>query len=210
MTQLATAYDTEQENFWAGDFGDAYVDRSKGAHLVAARTHLWSKILARTSSVASVTEFGANVGLNLAALRTLLPDAALKGVEINAKAAADLRTLPGVEVAEGSLLDVAPAEPSDLAFTCTVLIHLNPEMLPRAYDQLAANGRRYVVICEYYNPSPAEVTYRGHAERLFKRDFAGEFMARHSAFRLLDYGFQYHGDPNFPADDFTWFLMART
>ena len=101
------------------------------------------------------------------------------------------------------------AEPHDLAFTKGVLIHLNPEQLPLAYDQLARAGGRYVAMIEYYNPTPVEVSYRGHEGRLFKRDFAGEFLARHGVFRLVDYGFVYHGDPVFPQDDLTWFIMMR-
>lgn len=200
---------TEQEDFWRGDFGDAYVERSQGADLVAARTALWSSILKSCGPIESVTEFGANIGLNLRALRTLLPQAKLSGVEINASAAAQLRELEDVEVLEGSLLDTAPAAPADLAFTCTVLIHINPERLADAYAQLARAAGRYAVICEYYNPAPVEVSYRGHSERLFKRDFAGEFMDAHPEFSLRDYGFVYHRDPNFPADDFTWFLMEQ-
>ncbi len=200
---------TEQEDFWRGEFGDTYVERSQGEDLIATRTALWSSILKGCGPIGSVTEFGANIGLNLRALRTLLPNAKLSGVEINASAAAKLRELEGVEVLEGSLLDTAPAKPADLAFTCTVLIHINPERLADAYAQLARASARYAVICEYYNPAPVEVSYRGHAERLFKRDFAGEFMDAHPEFALRDYGFVYHRDPNFPADDFTWFLMER-
>ncbi len=204
---------TAQEMFWAGEFGDSYVDRCQGASLEAARTHLWARILQRCEPIASVTEFGANVGLNLAALRCLRPQAALRAVEINAKAAAALRAraaaLAPLEVMEGSLLDTAPDAVSDLAFTCTVLIHIAPERLNAAYRQLAKAARRYVVICEYYNPTPVSVSYRGHDERLFKRDFAGEFLDAHPDFHLLDYGFQYHRDHNFPMDDFTWFLLQR-
>lgn len=204
---------TAQEAFWSGDFGDAYVDRCRGAGLEATRLYLWSRILKRCGPIGSVTEFGANIGLNVKALRALLPQAHLHAVEINAKAAAQLRTLAddlgAVAVLEGSLLDTAPAAPSDLAFTCTVLIHIAPDALPQAYAQLARAAGRYAVICEYYNPSPVQVSYRGHEERLFKRDFAGEFLEAHREFHLLDYGFHYRRDPNFPMDDFTWFLMER-
>jgi len=202
-------FQTDQERFWAGDFGDQYVDRSQGAQHVASRTAMWSRILRSCGSVGSVTEFGANIGLNLRALRNLLPEAELTGVEINPKAAQMLRSEGTIEVLEGSLLDTAPSAPADLAFTCTVLIHINPDHLGRAYDQLARGSRRYVVISEYYNPAPTEVIYRGHSERLYKRDFAGEFLDAHPDFELRDYGFIYHRDPHFPVDDFTWFLMER-
>ncbi len=210
---IDTPPSTAQERFWAGAFGDSYVDRCQGASLEAARTKLWARILSRCAPLHSITEFGANVGLNLVALRRLLPSAALRAVEINAKAATQLRArdaaLGPLEVIEGSLLDTAPATVSDLAFTCTVLIHIAPERLDAAYRQLAQAASRYVVLCEYYNPTPVSVAYRGHDERLFKRDFAGEFLDAHPDFQLLDYGFHYHRDHNFPMDDFTWFLLER-
>ena len=89
------------------------------------------------------------------------------------------------------------------------MIHINPDRLGTAYDQLARGSRRYIVMSEYYNPAPTDVTYRGHSERLYKRDFAGEFLDAHPDFELRDYGFIYHRDPLFPVDDFTWFLMER-
>ncbi len=202
-------FGTDQERFWAGEFGNDYVDRSQGALHIASRTAMWSRILQSCDSIGSVTEFGANVGLNLRALQNLLPAAKLTGVEINSKAASILRSDGTIEVLEGSLFDTAPTVPADLAFTCTVLIHIHPNRVEAAYARLAGSSRRYVVISEYYNPVPTEVIYRGHSERLYKRDFAGEFLDAHSDFVLRDYGFIYHRDPQFPVDDFTWFLLER-
>ena len=65
------------------------------------------------------------------------------------------------------------------------------------------------MIAEYYNPSPTAISYRGHEDRLFKRDFAGEFLDRHQEFSLVDYGFAYRRDAQFPQDDITWFLMEK-
>ena len=202
-------FETDQERFWAGDFGDDYVDRSQGVHHIASRTAMWSRILRSCGPIGSATEFGANIGLNLRALRNLLPEAKLTGVEINAKAAQILRDEGTIEVLEGSLFDTAPSIPADLGFTSGVLIHINPDRLGTAYDRLAQGSRRYVAMCEYYNPAPTEVTYRGHSEQLYKRDFAGEFLDAHPDFELRDYGFVYHRDPHFPVDDSTWFLMER-
>jgi spore coat polysaccharide biosynthesis protein SpsF len=77
------------------------------------------------------------------------------------------------------------------------------------YDLLYQASNRYICLAEYYNPSPVEVTYRGHTGKLFKRDFAGELRQRFGDLQLVDYGFVYHGDPNFPQDDLTWFLFAK-
>ena len=74
---------------------------------------------------------------------------------------------------------------------------------------MASSSAKYVLIGEYYNPTPVSLTYRGHDNRLFKRDFAGEFMDANPDFVLLDYGFSYHRDPLFPQDDINWFLMEK-
>ena len=58
-------------------------------------------------------------------------------------------------------------------------------------------------------PAPVAIPYRGHSDRLFKRDFAGEILDRHPQLQLVDYGFAYRRDPNFPQDDITWFLMEK-
>jgi pseudaminic acid biosynthesis-associated methylase len=139
----------------------------------------------------------------------LLPGAKLAGIEINETAFAQLAKLTGVEAIRGSLLDYRPEKLADFAFTSGVLIHIAPERLADAYEALYEASQRYVLVCEYYNPAPVEVTYRGHPGRLFKRDFAGELLARYADLRLVDYGFVYHRDPMFPLDDFNWFLMEK-
>jgi len=200
---------TEQEAFWRGEFGDAYVDRNDGAALVAANTALFAKALARVGRLDSLIEFGTNRGLNLVALNRLLPHCRLTGVEINEKAQAAAAALGIGEIWNGSLFDYPVAEPFDLALIKGVLIHLAPELLPQAYAKLYAASRRYILIAEYYNPSPVEVPYRGHTGKLFKRDFAGEMLDRYPFLRLVDYGFAYRRDPVFPADDITWFLLEK-
>ena len=41
-------YKTEQEPFWAGEFGDRYIDRNTIKEMLPARLALFSRILART------------------------------------------------------------------------------------------------------------------------------------------------------------------
>ncbi len=203
-------YGTEQEEFWASDFGDDYIDRNRGTQVVAANTALFSKILSNTGSVASVLEFGCNIGLNLRALRCLLPDTRLHGIEINRKAVEELRKWGETQVTEGSILEVDLKETFDLTLIKGVLIHINPQRLEDIYRRLYEYSNSYICLAEYYNPTPVEVTYRGHAGRLFKRDFAGEMMDMFSTLELVNYGFTYHRDPHFPQDDITWFLMKKS
>lgn len=209
MGNSAMNYATEQEEFWAGEFGNAYVERSKDAGFVAADTAFFARVLGRTSGIRSVIEFGANVGLNLLAIRNLLPEAELSGVEINALAANHLRSIPGLTVYERSLIGFEPDRTRDFVLTKGVLIHLAPAVLPDIYDLLYRSCARYICVAEYYNPTPVEIAYRGHAGKLFKRDFAGELLERYADLSLVDYGFVYRRDPNFRQDDLTWFLLEK-
>ncbi len=203
-------FNTQQEEFWAGQFGNAYADRNTGNHWVASGTALFATILKRTHSLKSVIEFGANIGMNLLAIQRLLPHAELSAVEINEYAAGQLReNVPSANVHRQSIVDFHSTAQWDLAFTKGVLIHIDPDVLARVYDVLYAASRRYILVVEYYNPSPVEVEYRGHAGKLFKRDFAGDLLDRYDGLQLVDYGFVYRRDTNFPQDDMTWFLLRK-
>jgi len=204
------SYKTEQEAFWAGEFGTEYIGRNLGSELLASNLAFFSRALAGARGLASCIEFGANIGMNLSALRLLYPKQEQHAIEINPQAAAELRKLiPPENVHETSILEFAPARTWDLALIKGVLIHINPEWLPQVYDALHRAAGRYLLVCEYYNPSPVAISYRGHSERLFKRDFCGEILDRHADLQLIDYGFAYRRDPNFPQDDITWFLMEK-
>jgi len=153
--------------------------------------------------------------MNLRALALLYPGQRQFAVEINHQAADELRkVLPSSSVFESSILDLDLAgaigeNGCDLVLTKGVLIHINPEFLNGVYEKLFAVTGRYLLLCEYYNPTPTTVPYRGHTERLYKRDFAGEMLSLYPSLELVDYGFAYHRDNAFPQDDITWFLMRK-
>lgn len=200
---------SEQEKFWQGDFGNQYVERNVGQPLVATNLALFAKALSRAAGIESLIELGTNAGNNLQALHQLLPRCQLFGVEINDSACAQARALDIAQIWHGSLFDFPRERRYDLTLSKGVLIHLAPELLPTAYAQLYELSQRYILIAEYYNPAPVEVSYRGNSGKLFKRDFAGEMLDRYADLHLLDYGFVYHRDPQFPADDVTWFLLEK-
>ena len=203
-------FKTEQETFWAGSFGNEYIQRNQGDALLASNLNFFSTALRTACGVKSCIEFGANIGMNLKAMKLLYPSVELHGIEINTVASNELaRVIPASNVINSSILDFVPPRTWDLVLIKGVLIHINPASLLSVYDKLVASCGRYLLVAEYYNPTPVAIPYRGHNDRLFKRDFAGEILERHSKMRLLDYGFAYRRDPCFPQDDITWFLMER-
>lgn len=205
-----TSFSTPQEEFWAGEFGTEYIGRNQSAQLLASNLNFFSKALKQADRITTCLELGANIGMNLKALQLLFPGIGLKAVEINSTAANKLANLIGEpNVYQGSIFEYPLADKVDLALIKTVLIHINPNMLDAVYEKLYKATNRYILVCEYYNPSAVTITYRSHTDRLFKRDFAGEMLEKYPDLKLVDYGFSYHRDPVFPQDDITWFLMQK-
>ncbi|MEE2526203.1 pseudaminic acid biosynthesis-associated methylase [Hyphobacterium sp. HN65] len=205
------SYKTEQEAFWAGQFGDEYRERcSLEPELVAARTTCMAHMLRKAAPVGSAFEIGCNIGLNLMALNRVSPAIEIEAIEINAESARLANELGVAKVENASVLEYLPQRTYDLTMICGVLIHLNPEVLPQVYDVLFSASNRHILLFEYYNPTPVEVNYRGHEGRLFKRDWAGEMLDRFNGkLELKDYGFFYHRDPIARSDDGTWFLLEK-
>jgi len=132
------------------------------------------------------------------------------GFDINESAISQLKTeKPSFDVKTGSIIESLMTDTADLVFTKGVLIHINPDHLEAAYANLYEKSNKYICVIEYYNPSPVAITYRGHDDRLFKRDFCGDLLDKYKDLELVDYGFCYHRDPVFQQDDMTWFLMRK-
>ncbi len=200
---------TQQESFWAGEFGNEYIDRNMSEELLASNISFFSKIVAHTTNVENILEFGANIGMNLLALKKILPKAESSAIEINQKAVEVLKNnINKGHVYHQSILNFKVDYQRDFVFTKGVLIHLAPDALNSAYEAIYESSKKYICIAEYYNPSPTSIPYRGHEGYLFKRDFAGEMLKKYPL-KLIDYGFAYHGDSNFKQDDITWFLLSK-
>lgn len=204
---------TEQEKFWAGPFGDDYHDRNIGR--VQSNKMFFHHIVGDDSRHGlfpeSIVEFGAGVGENLLAIHDLLLSARLVAFEINPEAIKQLLFLKGLSrVCPISILDVDENAIGsfDLSMTKGLLVHIAPSDLAKAYSVLYHSSQRWILICEYYNPTPVEVEYRGHAGKLWKRDFAGEMLDTYKDLKLVDYGWRYHRD-QYPQDDISWFLLSK-
>ena len=204
-----SSYETEQEEFWSGDFGNQYIKRNESTNYLASNIAFFASVIKHTGSLDSVLEFGANIGFNLKAINKLLPECKLSGLEINEQAHEELEKLEFVNAKLGSLFEEHDLPMAQLTMAKGVLIHLNPDYLIKAYEALYRSSSKYILIAEYYNPAPVSISYRGHKDKLFKRDFAGEMLDKFKDLKIREYGFLYHRDPNFPQDDITWFLLEK-
>lgn len=203
-------YKTEQEEFWSSDeWGKNYIKRNDYTR-VKNFINFFSKIISKTNNIKSIIEFGSNIGLNLIALNKICPDVEFSAIEINSEACKNLENLKFItKVYNKSILDFEVNKKMDLVLIKGVLIHINPEYLNIVYKKLYDASSKYILICEYYSPKPIEVEYRGESAKLFKRDFAGEMLDKFNDLELVDYGFKYHRDNNFPMSDATYFLLKK-
>lgn len=202
-------FKTEQESFWEGKFGDDYINRNNEAIIVESNINFFNLSLKKADDIRTCIEYGANIGLNLKALKNIYPDLKIKGIEINKKACEELGKEIGDEnVVCESILDYKFEQKFDLVLIKTVLIHINPKYLMDVYKSLYHSSKKYILICEYYNDKPIKVNYRGNQDKLFKRDFAGEMIEKYNL-KLIDYGFIYRRDKLFNTDDRNWFLLEK-
>lgn len=205
---MTDQYRNPQEGFWANDFGDLYIDRNESEKMLSSNEALFSEILGSLSTAPkSILELGANIGMNIRALKKLLPASEFSAIEINKKACASLATT-GCEVIESSILNASVMSQYDLVFTKGVLIHIPPQDLLEVYKKMYRWSSKFILIAEYYNPTPVSLSYRGNQDRLFKRDFAGELLDTFSDLKLRKYGFAYHRGDH-PQDDINWFLLEK-
>jgi pseudaminic acid biosynthesis-associated methylase len=153
------SFKTAQEKFWAGEFGTSYIGRNEGAKLVASNVALFSRALRRAKEARDCIEFGANIGLNLHALKILYPGLRQYAVEINAAAAQGLEdVVPRENIYLTSILDFEVKRTYDLVIAKGILIHINPDYLGKVYEKLYRSCERYLLICEYYN-RPLSLSY---------------------------------------------------
>ncbi len=205
--------ETEQLRFWRGEFGNAYTERNASAaeHL-RARVAMWSSIFASVEGAPpkSILEVGANIGNNLRALRQL-SGAEFYAIEPNASARqrlVDDKVVPAANVRDGfaAAIDL-PDGAVEMSFTSGVLIHIHPDDLLASCREIHRVSSRYVVCIEYFSDKAEEITYRGHSERLFKRDFGGFWLDNFPDLQVVKYGFSWKRLTGL--DNLTWWVFEK-
>ena len=199
---------TEQENFWEGEFGNEYTDRNNEI-IIKNNINLFEKIL-KNISIKTIFEIGCNRGLNFKAIKLINQDISLNGLEIN-KYAYDILKSENIcdNLYNDTIFNHNEPNKYNLVFTKGVLIHINPEKLNEVYEKMYNMSDKYILIAEYYSRDLREINYRGHSNKLFKRDFCHDIMTLYPELKIKDYGFIYHKDPLYPLDDITWFLLEK-
>ncbi|MBX3156750.1 MAG: methyltransferase domain-containing protein [Deltaproteobacteria bacterium] len=172
---------TNQLDLWRSDFGRDYTDRNDREK--PERVTSWRRLLDGIAPY-RVLEVGCNVGWNLEYLRRL-GVRGLHGIEPQAYAVERARArCDEFDVVQGTAFELPFGDGFfDLAFTSGVLIHISPSTIGAALDEIYRVSRRWIVAIEYDHPTETEVSYRGHAGALWKRDHGALWRTRHPDLR---------------------------
>lgn len=210
---MAKTLETPQLQFWRGDFGTDYISRnSASAEQLRSRITMWAKILncLAGSPPKSILEVGSNIGNNLRALHALT-GAEMYALEPNAEARRTLVNnglVPPINAIDGFAADIPLTDGKvDMAFTSGVLIHIHPDDLLASMREIYRVSSRYVVCIEYFSDKPEMIPYRGHDDRLFKRDFGGYYLDNFPDLRVVDYGFSWKRLTGL--DNLTWWVFEK-
>lgn len=199
---------------WRGAFGDAYVDRNAESEThVSQRVAAFRDIFKHLDAAPpqTILEVGCNVGINLRALR-VVSDAVLSAIEPNKKAR-DL-LIENEILDKGCLYDSTGAdlpfadESFDMIFTSGVLIHIEPENLEATYREIHRASKRFILTLEYFSPHPEVISYHGHDNMLFKRDFGGLWLDMFNDLEPVANGFFWKRTTGL--DNLNWWLFQKT
>jgi pseudaminic acid biosynthesis-associated methylase len=172
-----------QLRLWRSEFGRAYTDRNDFEQ--PARIATWRRVIDGILPTRAI-EVGCNVGWNLHYL-SRLGVTELCGVEPQRDAVARARgRYPEFNIMHGTAFALPFRDGwAELAFTSGVLIHIAPEDVSTAIDEIYRVSSRWVIAIEYDAPTEQTVKYRGTDDSLWKRDHGALWQARHPDLRLV-------------------------
>ena len=186
---------TKQMEEWAGKFGEEYTDRNLMSldeldqlytdKFGISRTELNKEFL-DDLKINRILEVGCNVGNQLLLLKKMgYPN--LWGIELQDYAVEIARKrTSGINIVKSSAFDI-PFKDSyfDLVFTSGVLIHISPDDIDNALDEMYRCTKKYIWGTEYFSEEYTQVNYRGHSELLWKTNFAKLFLDRFPDLKLV-------------------------
>lgn len=203
-----------QLRVWTGKFGDEYITRNEFADWKLPYGTKAFKQMLNGLEIKSILEVGSSIGLNLHFIKeTLNKDVKVYAVEPNKKAYERLisnRTVLNLAKAWNCDVYNIPLDDSsiDFVFTAGVLVHISPERLGRATDEIVRIARKYVLCIEYFSHTPISVKYRGRKGLLFKRDFGKYYLDRFPDIKCIRYGFLWQNEFKI-FDNLNWWLFER-
>ena len=180
---------TEQMKRWVGEFGSSYTKRNNRTleemdekyieNYGRTRTEMNKEFISDMGRDIRILEVGCNIANQLLNLQRMgFTD--LWGIEISVYAIDIAKNkTQNINVVKSSALNI-PFKDSffDLVFTSGVLIHINPEDLPKAMDEIYRVSKKYIWGFEYFSEKEEEIEYRGNKNLLWRNNFMKLYLDR--------------------------------
>ena len=195
--------------YWEGEGGTKYAARNEPTEAeITKRTLALSKIVTRIKPLPkSILEVGSGPGANLAALDRLFGESVyLFGCEPNesARKMSEL-VCPSAIINDGHASALPAADGTfDLVLTAGVLIHISPDRLSLAMDEIIRVSNRHIVCIEYFAPTCEPIKYYGD-DRIWKNDFGKLYLEK--GLKPVDSGFFWRQDSGY--DNVVWSLLEK-
>jgi pseudaminic acid biosynthesis-associated methylase len=186
---------TQEMQFWKGHFGSEYTDRNNFSvaeldelnrqEYGVSRTDMNKQFL-HNISIKTILEVGCNVANQLRCLQAMNYEH-LYGIELQLYAVEKAKEITkGINIIQGSAFDIPFKDAYfDLVFTSGVLIHLSPNDVHFALDEIFRVSGKYIWGFEYYADTYQEIPYRDHSNKMWKANFAQLFLDRYPSLRLV-------------------------
>ena len=102
----------------------------------------------------------------------------LHGIELQDYAVKKANELTkGINIIQGSGFEIPFGDNSfDLVYTHGVLIHINPNDLPKIMGEMNRVSSKYIWGFEYFNEETKQIPYRGHDGFMWKADYCDMFQ----------------------------------
>lgn len=199
-----------EKNEWETQFGEEYTKRNMLTpselnklylnRYGATRTEMNLEFLEFLDRDIMILEVGSNIG-NQLNLLSKMGFKNLYGLEINPLA---IRTsnelnfgLP-IYVIKGDALNI-PFKDSffDLVYTSGVLIHINPENIKKAIDEIFRCSKRYIWGFEYFQADGySEIEYHNKKGMLWKTDFEKLYLENYPQLKLINEKYYTYAEDN--------------
>ena len=187
---------TKQIDFWTGDFGKEYTDRSSHSAEEWDKFYIdtWGKtkiemnqnFLGSLPKDIKILEVGCNTGMQLNGLQRMGFEN-IYGVELQAYAVEEAKKFTkNINILCGSGFDL-PFKDNYFDVVCTngVLIHISPDDLPKIMGEMYRCSKKYIWGFEYFSENVTEINYRGNKNYLWKADYANLFIKQFPDLKLV-------------------------
>jgi len=187
---------THQIQQWEGSFGREYTSRNPylfddtealySKLYGVRRTEMNSEFIGQMDRSLKILEVGSNVGAQLIVLQNM-GFSNLYGIELQEGAIEFSKTITrGIYIIKGSALDIPFKDHFfDMVFTSGVLIHISPQDIAKAIQEIYRTSKKYIWGFEYFAEKFTEIEYRGEKNLLWKANYPDIYMKYFSDLHLV-------------------------